>query len=600
MFNYKRIEDIFNYIRSNDYTTAAKLADLFKVSERTIRTDINNLNNELQGASVQLKRKAGYYLKVENEDTFNSFLDSITSKESDFVDLDSSEDRIRFILNKLLYSHDYISTDDLADLVYVSKNTFSNYIKIIKKSLPHYNLEYIVKPGVGIKIIGNESDKRDCIVNETHPLNEYSTVSTFSKGEKIYYNDVEVNYIVSLLIQVFNKHKIQTDDYKLKNLTIYFALMISRILNDDYISVMNNTEIQYNNNSIDDQSIHNLIDSFLEGIYKGYNFDLRDDKILRSDLFYHFRTSISMMELHLENKNPLLNTIKTNYPLPFEISKTILSQSSNIVTFPEDDIGYIALHIGAAIERCFSGSIKKKAVYLVCGSGQATARMLEARLHNVFANKLTVVKRLSLIEYLSYTENDFKEIDCVISTIPLDQSYVPTITVDFSLNQQDIEMVSRLITSIDQSKYEKIKKFFDSSLFVHKKKVNSKNELLEELSTLLLKESIIGDDYLDSVYKREELSNTNMNDVFALPHPLNVFAKQTKVAVAILDEPLKWNGDETVRIVFLLAIKNGDSLNMEHLYDVFIELVNNTKFQREVMCSKTYDQFLKTLIQHIQ
>lgn len=41
MFNYKRIEDIFNYIRSNDYTTAAKLADLFKVSERTIRTDIN-------------------------------------------------------------------------------------------------------------------------------------------------------------------------------------------------------------------------------------------------------------------------------------------------------------------------------------------------------------------------------------------------------------------------------------------------------------------------------------------------------------------------------------------------------------------------------
>lgn len=84
--------------------------------------------------------------------------------------------------------------------------------------------------------------------------------------------------------------------------------------------------------------------------------------------------------------------------------------------------------------------------------------MLEARLHNVFANKLTVVKRLSLIEYLNCTENDFKEIDCVISTIPINQSYVPTITVDFSLNQQDIEMVSRLITSIDQSKYEKIKK----------------------------------------------------------------------------------------------------------------------------------------------
>uniref|UniRef100_UPI00307B0833 HTH domain-containing protein n=1 Tax=Catenibacterium sp. TaxID=2049022 RepID=UPI00307B0833 len=145
MFNYKRIEDIFNYIRSNDYTTAAKLSDLFKVSERTIRTDINNLNNELQGASVQLKRKAGYYLEIEDEDTFNSFLDSITSKETDFIDLDSSEDRIRFILNKLLYSHDYISTDELADLVYVSKNTFSNYIKIIAQFKKIVALSYLIQ-----------------------------------------------------------------------------------------------------------------------------------------------------------------------------------------------------------------------------------------------------------------------------------------------------------------------------------------------------------------------------------------------------------------------------------------------------------------------
>ena len=82
---------------------------------------------------------------------------------------------------------------------------------------------------------------------------------------------------------------------------------------------------------------------------------------------------------------------------------------------------------------------------------------------------------------------------------------------------------------------------FNSSLFVHKKKVNSKNELLEELSTLLLNEDIIGDDYLDSVYKREELSNTNMNDVFALPHPMEMCANDTKVAVALLKNPVKWN-----------------------------------------------------------
>lgn len=243
MFSYKRLEDIFNYIRSNEYTSIAKLTSLFKVSDRTIRSDINNLNDVLQGASIQLKRRTGYYLQIDNEQEFNAFLNTISKRESDTKDLDSSQDRMRYILTTLLYSHDYIPTEDLSDAVFVSKNTFSNYIKAIKKLLTQYNLEYIVKPGVGVKVIGNESDKRECIINEIHPLSEYSTISMLTKEEKVYFNDVEVNAIIPILISVFKKHHVETDDYRLKNLTIYFALMISRILNDDYISAINSTQI---------------------------------------------------------------------------------------------------------------------------------------------------------------------------------------------------------------------------------------------------------------------------------------------------------------------------------------------------------------------
>ena len=80
---------------------------------------------------------------------------------------------------------------------------------------------------------------------------------------------MEVNYIVSLLINVFNKHKIQTDDYKLKNLTVYFALMISRILNDDYISVMNNTEIPNNIKEIMNEICDSLSDYYDITITRG-------------------------------------------------------------------------------------------------------------------------------------------------------------------------------------------------------------------------------------------------------------------------------------------------------------------------------------------
>lgn len=49
--------------------------------------------------------------------------------------------------------------------------------------------------------------------------------------------------------------------------------------------------------------------------------------------------------------------------------------------------------------------------------------------------------------------------------------------------------------------------FFNSYLFIHNNQVNSK---LIGLSTLLLNEDTIDDDYLNPFYNHEELSNTIM------------------------------------------------------------------------------------------
>ena len=119
------------------------------------------------------------------------------------------------------------------------------------------------------------------------------------------------------------------------------------------------------------------------------------------------------------------------------------------------------------------------------------------------------------------------------------------------------------------------------------------------MNNMLIQEGIVDENFLASVYEREDLSNTNMNEVFALPHPLDVIALKTKVAVAILDKPIIWNKDETIKIVFLLAIKKGDTTDMEHLYDLFIEVVNNPKLQQGIIHSLTYNQFIETLDEYI-
>lgn len=46
------------------------------------------------------------------------------------LELDSSQDRIKYLLNLLLYSDEYMSLDDLADNIYVSKNTLQTILKL--------------------------------------------------------------------------------------------------------------------------------------------------------------------------------------------------------------------------------------------------------------------------------------------------------------------------------------------------------------------------------------------------------------------------------------------------------------------------------------
>ncbi len=640
MFGYRRLNEIFDYIHANDYVTTQKLSHLLNISERTIRSDIQNINDVLidHGASIILKRKMGYSIEVLDLDLYHAFLLE-RDKDMDY-ELDSSTDRLKYMLNVLLYSPDYISLDALADAVYISKNTAQTYVKPIKEILAKYNLDYINKAGIGIKIIGNENDKRQCIIDEilSHDFQNY--VTGFTKEEYMLFEGINLDKIKEIVVKHLKEKEIKANDFNLKNLIIHFALMISRVMNDDYISMNAHIDVveetkafihsicediedyfsisitegekQYlymhliantdiNETVVSEESIKSGIKKLLECIYLNYSFDLRNDDILCKDLYNHLNSILNTRAYNITTRNPLLNTIKANFPLAYEITDTSIKEVFNNkpFLFTEDDIGYISLHIGAAIERCFSGTIAKKYVLLVCGSGQATTRMLEARLNSVFRDKILIVNKLSYNDFIAYKENDFKNIDFVISTIPLKSDYVPTITVDFALNNEDIEIITKFLATISLDKMQKSEKFFDERFFMRMKKASSKENLLRQVAQNLVSHGIVNDDFIDSVMKRESISNTNMNEVFALPHPMELCANETKVSVILLDEPLKWNNEETVKIIFLLAIKQGDQQDIEHLYDIFIEIVNNAKLQQQIIHAKDYQAFMRTLYEFI-
>jgi lichenan operon transcriptional antiterminator len=631
MFSSLRLDHMFTIISGNEYTTAEEMMDKFHVTDRTIRTDIKTLNSELKkyDCEVILKRKMGYHLCINDEKKYRDLINKIKNTPEE-VSINSMDDRIKYILKELLYSDDYIILDDLADKVFVTRNTLQNYIKPIKDILEKYNLMYISKPNIGVKIFGNEKDKRECLVNEILNKETPSYVISFSKQEQTLFEGIDLYELQEIVTNILNKYDIETNDYDRKNLVIHFALMLSRVKAENYIPynpdnpipndvkdiinqickkietkfdvqitkgekqyiylhIVSNTHIQIG--EVNPIQLENKITELLNVIYQEYNFDLRYDEILKKDLFNHFKSIFSTKDIYLNKKNPLLNTIKSNFPLPFEIT---LTSTKKVFTeeLSEDEIGYISLHIGASIERCFTGKYEKKKVLLVCGSGIATTRMLEARLQSYFNNKIIIMNKISYAQFKHY---DYSNIDFVISTIPIESDEIPIEVVDFALKNQDIEKISKRLSTME-IQTNSIIKFFDNQLFVHRNKVKSKKEILKQLGKLLENKAIVDEHYFESVLERESMANTNMNEVFAIPHPMQPCSNETKVCVAILDEPIEWNDNhESVQIIFMISIKVGEQQDIEHLYDLFIEIVNNKKLQQDIIHSKTYEQFIAVI-----
>lgn len=637
MFQHKRLNMMFNHIRKNEYTPVSSLQSLLNITDRTIRNDILEINDTLSayGALVKLKRNYGYYIEITDDEKYSDFLKTFEHSDDKKMNIDTSEERIKYILNELLSSEDYVSMDELSETVFISKNTLNKYIKTIKNIVNKYDLEYITKPSSGVKIIGSEDRIRKLYVEYILSANFNEYVTSFTKEERSIFSNIDLDWLRKITIDQLNSHFVKTSDYNMKNIIIHLALMTTRVLGNHYINLYNITpdssimglinglcreiegkydiilsqseknymylhlianthlDITY----IDDEKLRDSINQMLEVIYTDFNFDLRNDEILCADLFRHLKSIFTSKLYDLNSNNPLLETIKTNYPLEYEITLTAIAKTFVFEPYvlKEDDVGYVSVYIGAAIERCYYKSQKKKNVILVCGSGHATTRMLETRLNIVFPDKINIVKCLSYNEYSSYTKEDVEDIDFVITTITLDNNLLPSVMVDFALNNKDVESINRHLSKMLHKRLQMFEHFFDKDLFMRLKGNTTKEDVIRTMYQKTYDKGIVDERFIDSVLKREKIGKTNMNDVFALPHPMELCATDTKVVVALLDNPIKWNESNMIQIVFMLVIKQGEQTDFEHLYDIFIEIISDSKLQQKIINSQTYEEFMDVL-----
>ncbi|MEC2053627.1 BglG family transcription antiterminator, partial [Bacillus amyloliquefaciens] len=134
-----------------------------------------------------------------------------------------------------------------------------------------------------------------------------------------------------------------------------------------------------------------LTEAMIEAIERELELGITDDNELKTGLALHIKPAINRNRYGMNLRNPMLSAIKENYPLAFEagvIAGIVIKEQTGI-DIHENEIGYLALHFGAAIERRKTERPPKRCL-IVCASGAGSAQLLREKLRSRFGKRLEI------------------------------------------------------------------------------------------------------------------------------------------------------------------------------------------------------------------
>jgi mannitol operon transcriptional antiterminator len=230
---------------------------------------------------------------------------------------------------------------------------------------------------------------------------------------------------------------------------------------------------------IEDFRTIKLVKEFIQEVEKETGIYLSDNEALTFSLIKHLRPAIYRIKMDLDIINPLLNVIKETYPKLFlAVSKCIrIIEEGEDIKVPEDEIAYIATHIGAIVQNENKDIVKKYQVMLACTYGIGASQLLRANIEKNF-NNIEIVKVVSIMDY-KMDRVDFEGADIVISTVSLEDAAVPHVVVNPVLKSEDILKISSFLKAYSPK--------LTTGKRTKKKYLVDKLKMLDEYSKIIIK-----------------------------------------------------------------------------------------------------------------
>lgn len=637
-----RMKTVFRELMAAETPITGKyLATVNQVSSRTIREDVKALDSLLteHGAYIDSIMGQGYKMEVEEEQLFRSYLKQLAMEDADLETIIPKlpEERIAYLVKRFLLSNGYIKLEELADELYISKSTLQNDLSQVKKMLSAYDIRLDSRPNYGLRVNADELKRRFCIAEyifvREEPVNELFKPHFSSLSQE------EVDAILSIVMEQIQEHGVLLSDIAINNLVIHLTIAYKRIKEGYNVTLYpaDMEEIQEHKEykvaqkivrkvqekfdvavpleevayiamhllgtkiaahpaagekvvqQVIQKEITELVVKALGRIESKLNLGIQEDQELIIALSLHLKPAVNRYKYGMNIRNPMLQDIKVNYPVAFEagiIAGLTINEAIGTV-IDENEIGYLALHIAAAIERRKSEIVPKKCL-IVCASGLGTAQLIYYRLKSQFGKSLEVA---GTTEYYKLEQCELADIDFIISSIPIKEELaIPVIVVNAILGEPDIRKIEKYILKEQQN----IAAYFQKELMFLGKDFTSKEQTLEFLHERLIEQELVDEGCLQAIYEREEVAPTSFGNLVAIPHPIVPHSTMTFLTVCTLKKPILWK-EKPVQFVCLLNVMKDSQEDLQVMYDLLGRIIHDSAIVERLIKAKTYEDFMKVI-----
>ncbi|WP_226528858.1 BglG family transcription antiterminator [Metabacillus niabensis] len=633
--------------------TIKELAEQIDVSERTIHRDLKNIESVLHKFNLQLVKRAGIGIKMVGSETSLTELRFAIQKQ-DYKEY-TPDERMIVALCTLLDHHDPIKLQSLANELGVTTATISHDLDKMEPFVEEYGLTLIRRRGYGIELTGSEEAKRKAIkslisdrfdvpdflrmVRENIERKSTNKIDSISERLLGLVQKEKLIIIEDLINKINSRLPYPLADSSYVGLVVHLALAIERIQRGENITIkgdylkklkvsreftfaeeiagkleetfqiqipedekgyitmhLRGAKLRFEGKvDIQDENVEiaYLVQRLIEQVEQLTNKELKHDTSLFHGLLAHLQPAVYRLKQGMKITNPLLKEIKRDHHELFGVVQQAVKVALPFDAVPEEEIGYLVLHFGAALNK--RKSIRKLKALIICSSGIGTSKMLATQINNQFPH----IAELRNISAFELKETDVTKYDLILSTIPIEDISTDYLLVSPILTTQELGKIKGYIeekgleieqsTSFEESdervditiSFEQYERFTSQSQRLIRllkelevfqlNNTNHVESILLPVSKQLKQIGLVDNEQriVEALLEREHIGGLAIPETkLALFHARNEAAVRPSFHMIDLQTPMKLRAmdnelNEVSRILLLIAPENAEAEELE-------------------------------------